>query len=170
MAGMKTFLAKTWYIYGILSVLFLALCREVGWYAAANLAVFGGAAYLVHQASSRYKRLTENREVLQKMKPGQREKFLALDAREAASIVSTSKIMPYLCFGMLFLDGYTYYFNLTNHKSVAILPNFGNTAVSVTLLVLGLAFGVLFYFAWSLRMDQTRIDGAAIAKKKLKMK
>lgn len=167
---MKTFLAKYWYLLGILSVVLLALCKSVGWYALVNGAVFGGAAYLVFQAARRYQRLMTNKEAIRKMKPRQKEAFLALDAKESASIQNTWKMMPYLCFGCLFLNGYTFYYNLTKGKSAGIFPGMESHTLQIIFLIAGMVFGVLFYFAWNLRMDQTRIDQAQFARKKLKMK
>lgn len=158
MAGMKPFLAKTWWLYGVLCALCLGLCSKIGWYALANVAVLGAGLYVVHQASSRKKRIVSNQAVFQAMTRKQKQAFLALDERETRSIRSSSKLMPYLCFGCLLLNGYTYYYNLTSAKSLALIPALNTQAADPFLLGFGLAFGVLFYFAYCFRMNETHIQ------------
>lgn len=151
---MKLFLARTWLVCGILSVLFMGLCPYVSWYALSNLAVFGCAAYLVYLATKRRKRMMQIKEVFKKMTRKEKKALEEADHKEVSSIASLSKMMPYLCFGCLLLNAYTYYYyNLEQGTAFGLIPGMNETA-SLILMAAGLLFGVLFYFGFCFKMNQ----------------
>lgn len=141
-------LARFWWLSALLSIVCLGLCPQIGWYALANLIICLAGVYMLHQADSRRKRIEGNQELFRKMTRRQKRAFQALDDREFSNLNSLTRLMPYLCFGCLMLDGYTYYYNLTTQHSAAVFDTSRLQSASAWLMVIGLAFGVIYYFAW----------------------
>lgn len=149
---MKKLLIQTWWIYGAVSTLCMALCPQVGWYAIANLLVLLTAFWVVSLAAKHYKRLVENREILRRMSKKQKKAFEAADEKEIRSIAASSKMMTYLCFGSLLLNAYTYYYAIENDKLVMLSDQIPLSA-GIWLLVAGILTGVVFYAAFCFKMN-----------------
>lgn len=150
---MKEFLSRTWMVYGIGQILMMALCAYVGWYAVANAAVVITAAYCVHLARKRKKQLEDNKDVIRKMTRKQKKTLEAIDDKQVREISATSRMMPYLCFGCLLLNGYTYYYNTANSRAAAVWLGIPD-AWNVWFLVIGMVFGFVFYFAFCFKMNE----------------
>lgn len=151
-------LSRTWLVIGALEIVFMALCARVGWYTIANIAVVGTAIYTVHLAKVRRARFMSNRDVLKKMTKKEKRVFLEVDDREVKNIAATSRMMPFLIFGCLLLNAYTYYYNVSEGMTTAMVANIPDAA-NLWLLIAGLVFGVIFYFAFCAKMnDMMKLD------------
>lgn len=155
---MKTVLIRSWWIYGLCSVVFLGLCPEIGWYALANAAVVLTGVYLSVQAWRREKRLRTSQDVIAAMTPKQRRSLEALDERERKSIQALRRMMVWLCLGVLFLNGYTWIYNMSRHRAAALVSGPVLEQLSPAFLGLGLVSGLLYYVAWNGRMEQMLIE------------
>lgn len=150
---MKSTLARFWMVFGILSVICAALCSLVSIYAVSNLLVFLCGVYAFHLARKRRDQIMENKETIQKMTRKQREQYLKADTKEASSIASLSKMMPYLIFGVLGLNAYTYYYNFEAGKQFGLFAGMPQWA-DLCLLCAAILLGLLFYIGWAFRMSQ----------------
>lgn len=150
---MNRFLTKTWWLFGAISVLTMLGCSRIGWYALANAAVIGAGVWTVHLAALRQKRWLEAKQTVKKMTKKQQKALTSMDTREVKNIQSLAKMMPYLCFGVLLLDGYTFYYNQTKGTSFALFGMDLPFGVNVALLVIGLVAGVAYYYTWCVKMN-----------------
>lgn len=158
MQDMKTFLSRSWLWTGVASLACFALCPYVGWYTIGALAVFGGGAYTIKKAADRKKALLENAAILNRMTRKEKNVFLANDEKEVRSIQSISKMMPYLCFIALLLNGYTYYYNVTAGIHALGIEQIIPDSLAMPLLIAGCLLWVLFFFGYSFRMNETRVN------------
>lgn len=155
---MKTFLSRSWLWIGVLSLVCFTLCPYVGWYAIGTLAVFGGSVYTVKKAVDRKKKILENTDVFSKMTRKQKDAFLANDHKEVRSIESISKMMPYLCFVIALLNGYTYYYNAKAQFEAVGIAQIIPTSLALPILIVGMVLWLLFFIGFSFRMNETKVD------------
>lgn len=155
---MKTFLSRSWLWIGVLSLACFTLCPYVGWYAIGTLAVFGGGVYTVKKAVDRKKKILENTDVFSKMTRKQKDAFLANDHKEVRSIESISKMMPYLCFVIALLNGYTYYYNAKAQIEAVGIAQIIPTSLALPILIVGMVLWLLFFIGFSFRMNETKVD------------
>lgn len=155
---MKTFLSRSWLWMGVASLVCFTLCPYVGWYVIGALAVFGGGAYTVKKAADRKKKILNNKEVFSKMTRKQKDAFLVNDQKEVRSIESISKMMPYLCFVVVLLNGYTYYYNMKEQIEAVGIAKIVPASLALPILIAGIVLWVLFFVGFSFRMNESKVD------------
>lgn len=155
---MKTFLSRSWLWMGVASLVCFTLCPYVGWYTIGALAVFGGAVYTVKKATDRKNKILNNTEVFSKMTRKQKDAFLANDQKEVRNIESISKMMPYLCFVVLLLNGYTYYYNTKGRIAAVGIAKIIPVSFAFPILIAGMVLWALFFIGFSFRMNETKVD------------
>lgn len=150
---MKTKFASFWWLLAAISCLCLLFCVYVGLYALANVVIFGAALYTLHLAKARRTRIEQSISVKKKLTKKEKRVLQSMEDKESKNIRSLAQMMPYLCFGALLLNGYTFYYNFNLDRFA--LPSFcaGLEPAAMVLLVIGLACGAAWYFAWCLRMN-----------------
>ncbi len=146
-----------WWILAILMIVAFGLCSLVGYYTLANVLIAGMAAYLLSQASRRKKRLEANRELIMKMNAKNRKQFIALDEREKANILTLSRLSNWIIPACLFFDGYTFVYNLLNHKETGFFGGMDQN-MNILLFVMGLILGILFCFSCKARLKELLIN------------
>lgn len=78
--------------------------------------------------------------------------------KKVRSIESISKMMPYLCFVIALLNGYTYYYNAKAQIEAVGIAQIIPTSLALPILIVGMVLWLLFFIGFSFRMNETKVD------------
>lgn len=147
---------SAWMIFGLLSCV-LALCLPwIGWYALGNIAVVCAAAYVLHLAGGRRKRIDQNKDLTRKMNAAQRRKLAEMDQQEGKNLlVLGNRLVPFLCVFCAVINIYTYIWSMSGHPQVPVFSGLEHAGMPVywLMLSLNLLFLGLFWFAFRIRFQ-----------------